>query len=677
MGWAHRAYRLALRILLPAWLAALWWLGRKQSAYREGLHERMGLIEVQPNALGGVLVHATSVGEMQAAQALLKALLQRLPQGGLTVSCQTPTGADTFAAMQLSGVRRVYWPIDAKGCVSRFLDRLQPRLVILLEREIWPEMMAQCRERAISVAIVNARLAPDSERSYQRMARLMKPIWTRLAVVAAADEASARRYRALGVPPDRVTVTGNIKFDAPDSATPRALARLPPMPNLSGHQVLVAGSTHEVEEQGLLDAWPAFHARHPDSLLVLVPRHPQRFEAVAKALEQRKLPFIRRSLGQAMQAHTQIILGDTMGELPAWYSRGQVCFIGGSVAPIGGHNALEALSLGKPVLFGPHTHNFEALYQEVRASQAGQMVHDATQVFDYANKWLGDTAAWQAMSQAAAALFARNQGACVRSLQALEPLLPLAHAPSQAIASLDGGDRSIWWDAAHFDSLSPEHFTAARWNSEAIVNDSGRGKVHRFAHQGRQYLLRHYRRGGLAAKLAQDSFWRQPTQQSRAMKELIMLRVLRGWNLPVPLAVAVQQARGPLRYRADIVLAWIEGSRNLVQLLRERALSPSEWSTVGQAVGLIHQHQAFHADLNAHNLLLDDKGLAWVVDFDKCYFRGGEEWKARNLARLLRSLRKESSKFAGFQWQESDWQLFLNGYHSSTDRSQASQASQA
>jgi 3-deoxy-D-manno-octulosonic-acid transferase len=664
MSWAHRLYRFVMRVLLPVWLAALWWRGRKQAAYRQGLRERLGFIEVVPNSLGGVLLHATSVGEMQAALPLIKALMARLPPGALTISCQTPTGIDTFKTFHIEGLRQVYWPIDTYSCVRRFLNRLQPRLVVLMEREIWPEMMQQCHERAIDVAVINARLSPKSLRSYQKFKALMHPIWQKLALVAAADEASAERHRALGAPSHRVCVTGNIKFDAPQTGIYEPPAGLPPLPNLSAHQVLVAGSTHEAEEQALLDAWPAFYALHPQSLLVLVPRHPQRFEDVAKALAQRQLPFVRRSLGQVPQPDTQIVLGDTMGELPAWYLQAKVCFIGGSLVPIGGHNALEALCLGKPVLFGPHTHNFEALYLDVLHSRAGHLVQSGAEIFTRATQWLDDPLTWQAMSAAATALYVRNQGSCARSLDALQRLLPSLASHGQVIAAQQVGRHQVWWDTNQFETVTPEQFEASYWVHENLSTGSGRGQVHRLAHNGRRYLLRHYRRGGLMAKISQDRFaWQRP-ELSRAMQEMILLRAMSSLGLPVPTAVAAHHERGLLTYRANIIVGWVEGSRNLVEILKERALSYAEWGKVGHVIAQMHHARVYHSDLNAHNLLLDLSGKVWVVDFDKCGFRAGKAWQAGNLQRLLRSLRKETKLHAGFCWDESQWPQLVSGYDS-------------
>lgn len=658
---AHRAYRLLARLLCLPLLGWLWWRGRREPGYRTGLSQRLGFIDVHPAGLGGVWLHAASVGEAQAARPLIAALLQQIPAYQLTLSCQTPTGAATLREHWGTQLRVVHAPLDTPGACRRFLSRLQPRLLVLVERELWPELLAQCRAQAIPVALVNARLSERSVRGYQRWPTLMRPVWNQLVQVAAADEDSARRFQTLGVPAERIVVTGNLKFDDPALSTPAAQPA--DWPDLQGRTVVVAGSTHAPEEAELLTTWPAFQRRHPTALLVLVPRHPQRFDAVAELLTQRGLPFIRRSTAQALGPHTQVLLGDTMGELIAWYRSAQVCFIGGSLAPIGGHNALEALGSGKPVLFGPHTAHFAALYADVQRMGAGQPVANAEALFDTASNWLAQPERLQQMADAAARFCASNQGACPRTAQALHAWLPPESASDVRSATRDAHD--IWFDPDCFDTLEARAFTPAHWaGGHALQTGSGRGQVHRIEHAGRQFLLRHYHRGGLMARLSRDAFWGTTPHNSRAMREFTLLRQLRAWELPVPRPTAAHQHRSGLFYRADIVVEWIPGTRNVVQLLTQRALLPQEYEALGRAIRRLHEREVFHADLNSHNLLLDASGQAWVVDFDKCGFRPAGRWQQGNLERLLRSFRKEAGKNAVFHWQEADWAHLLAGYSS-------------
>ncbi|MDO9149190.1 MAG: 3-deoxy-D-manno-octulosonic acid kinase [Hydrogenophaga sp.] len=664
MAIAHRAYRLLARLLCLPLLAWLWWRGRKEPAYRLRLKERLGFIDVVPASLGGVWVHAASVGEAQAVRPLVNALLRQLPAHQLTISCQTPTGAATLQAHWGNRLRVVYAPLDTPGACVRFLARLQPRLLVLVERELWPEMLAQCRAQAIPVALVNARLSARSARGYQRWVSLMQPVWQQLACVAAADDESAQRFQALGVPADRTVVTGNLKFDDPSLAT----SSVPPgnWPDLQGRTVVVAGSTHAPEEAELLAAWPDFQRRHPAALLVLVPRHPQRFEAVADLLTQQGLSFVRRSTAQQPQAHTQVLLGDTMGELLTWYRCAQVCFIGGSLAPIGGHNALEALGLGKPVLFGPHTEHFATLYVDVLRLGAGRQVSDARALFDAAHEWLQQPERMQQMAHAATGFFAANQGACQRTVQALRPwIAPGALAQAAGVQSMTLEDHDIWFDPDCFASMNVASFAPEHWGAQvqALQTGSGRGQVHKITHAGGVYVLRHYHRGGLMARLSRDAFWRVSPHQSRAMREFSLLRQMRAWQLPVPRAAAAHQHRNGWVYRADIVVEWIEDTRNVAQLLTQRALQATEYETLGRTIRQLHEREVFHSDLNCHNLLLNGAGKAWIVDFDKCGFRPAGPWQQSNLDRLLRSLRKEARKNPVFHWNEGDWAHLMTGYN--------------
>ena len=287
---AHRLYRGLTRLLQPLALAWFGYRGLREPGYRARLTERLGFIKIEPRSFGGILVHAASVGEVQAARPLIDALLQRWPGHALTLSTMTPTGAEAARAIWGDRLRHVFLPLDTPGGVARFLDRLRPRALLLLEREIWPELLLQCRQRAIPVALVNARLTEASVSSYRRWSGLTRPIWDRLDAVAASDLASVNHFVSLGVPRDRVHLCGNLKFDIALAPAADAPTDAPP-----GRPLFVAGSTHEEDEKALLPLWKAHAVQHPDHLLVLVPRHPQRFEAVSQHLQQLGIAHARRS----------------------------------------------------------------------------------------------------------------------------------------------------------------------------------------------------------------------------------------------------------------------------------------------------------------------------------------------------------------------------------------------
>ena len=655
---AQRGYRLLLRGLTLPLLGWLWLRGRKDAGYRERLRERLGFIRIEPASMGGLWIHAASVGEVQAARPLIAALRETWPDHAITVSTQSPTGARTLRSHWGDDIRHVFAPIDTPGATRRFLDRLQPSLLVLIEREIWPEMLWQCRQRLTPVALVNARLSADSAQFYQRWRALMAPVWSQMAVVAAADAPSVEHYAALGVPADRLVLTGNLKFDQRD--TPESPDRLP---WLAGRPIVVAGSTHDGEEAALLLAWPELARQHPGALLILVPRHPERFDEVAEQITASGLSFVRRSRGETPAAGTAVLLADTMGELGTWYLHASVCFIGGSLVPIGGHNALEAMACARPVLFGPHTHHFQELYQDVEACGAGERVDSARLMLHTAAQWMRDKVLLQRKGQQARDFVLRQQGSSQRSLQALRqvwaPMRPERLAPARA--STPAG-QTIWFDPTQVVEALPALFTPPLDDSAALATGSGRGQAHRVALDHGEGVLRHYRRGGLMARLSSDRYLGRSPLASRSMNEFTLLRRLRAWDLPVPAPVAARQVCGLIGHTADIVVAMIPQTRNVAQALSEGPLPATDWIALGSAIRQLHDRQVFHSDLNCHNLLLDGQGAAWIVDFDKCGVRPGEAWKQENLERLRRSLRKEQGRRHPFHWDEARWDDLLNGY---------------
>lgn len=655
----HRGYRVLSRLLTLPVLAWLWWRGRKEPGYRHRMDERLGFLRLRPASSGCILIQAASVGEVQAARPLIEALRKDWPDHALMVSTHTPTGAATLRDHWGDAIAHAFSPLDTPGACGRFLDRLQPRMLVLLERELWPELLLQCRQRAIPVVLVNARLSEHSQRLYQRWTGLMAPIWSQLALVAAADGASMDRLQALGIPAARLVNTGNLKFDTPP---PAADAR-PVPPWLSGRTAIVAGSTHEVEETALLSAWPAWQARHPGALLILVPRHPQRFEAVATRLEKLGLKYARHSRGEAPSPQTQVLLGDTMGELSHWYRLSTVCFIGGTLAPVGGHNPLEALAMGKPVLFGPHIRNAQTLFEAIEAAGAGQRVATAEALLATAEAWIAQVDDLSEKALRATGFMQLHQGATERCMQSLTPLLGNPPAPLQCAAVQH---ETLWRDASRLPDIDPSHFSPSPTNRThgTLATGSGRGQAHLVNLSGNEAVLRHYRRGGLIARLSEDQYWRKPAHQSRAMREFALLRFMRSWDLPVPVPLAARHNPSGWLYRADILVELIPDSQNVAQLLSQRALEPGEWHALGRAIRQLHDRQIFHADLNCHNLLLDARGQAWVVDFDRCEIQPGASWKEANLARLQRSLRKEKGKRPVFHWDDVEWPHLTLGYHS-------------
>jgi 3-deoxy-D-manno-octulosonic-acid transferase len=659
-NWPHRGYRLLLRCLSPWLLAWLWWRGRKDAGYRENMAQRLGRIEPTPSSSHGILIHAASVGEVQAAQPLIAALRAHWPDHTITVTTQTPTGARALRSQWGGAIQHLYFPVDTPSATARFLERLQPRLVVLIEREVWPEWMLQCRARDIPVALVNARLSERSAAGYHRLRSLMQPVWRGLTLVAAADGDSGDRLVALGVPPARLILTGNLKFDqAPSTAcgtmSPIALTHRP---------MIVAGSTHEGEETALLDAWPALLIQHPDALLVIVPRHPERFEDVARQIEARGKAFARRSRDEAPDATTSIWLGDTMGELGAWYAQASLCFIGGTLVPVGGHNPLEALAAGKPVLFGPHTHNAVALYNAIAESKAGRRIESAAAALSLAAQWLAEPKTLRHLGQEAQQFVSTHKGSSESTLQALKSLWqPLRPDRLYAIVEHRMDSTTVWHNPNLLGTESPDGiFEPPAKDTLSLAPGSGRGQAQRLTVRGHDVVLRHYRRGGLVGRFNPDRYRLSTPRESRAMREYALLRWMSACGLAVPLPVAARQIGNGKSYTADIIIRMIPATQNLVQRLASAPLNDGQWQAVGRAIRRLHDAQVFHSDLNAHNILLDDHDHVWIVDFDKCETRADGLWKADNLKRLERSLRKESDRMEPFHWKSTDGSPLRVGY---------------
>jgi len=405
-------YRLLLWLALPLILMRLVWRGRRQPAYLRHWAERFGFVE--KGSPGSLWIHAVSVGETRAAEPLTRALRQQYPGVPVLLTCMTPTGRDT--AMQLFGdaVTVNYLPYDLAPALTRFLRVHQPRLCVLMETELWPELIHQCRLHSVPVYVVNARLSERSAKRYGFAPRFIASVVAEIATIAAQSEADAGRFRALGA--TRVEVTGNLKFDrGPSEQDLNRGAAF--RQRMGGRSTVLAASTRQGEEAPLLRAWR--DSADYDAVLVVVPRHPQRFDEVAELIQQAGLSFQRRSDERPLQPGTQVWLGDSMGEMFSYFAAADVALIGGSFEPLGGQNLLEACAVGTPVVVGPHMFNFtEATQLAVQAGAAlqAQSARDAMQM---AIELLRDGPRCQAMGAAGRALLATHQGATQRTLRLL------------------------------------------------------------------------------------------------------------------------------------------------------------------------------------------------------------------------------------------------------------------
>jgi 3-deoxy-D-manno-octulosonic-acid transferase len=411
-------YTLAVYALLPWALLHLLWRGRRQPDYRRHWGERFGYYR-QATANGVIWLHAVSVGETRAAQPLVAALRARYPTRRIVVSHMTPTGRDTAAALFGATVDSIYLPYDTPGAVARFLDHFRPALGLIVETELWPNLIAAARARQLPLLLVNARLSERSARRYGRVATLARRSLQGLTAIAAQSEADARRLRTLGAAD--VAVLGNLKFDSEPPAAQLALGRTL-RAALDKRPLVLCASTREGEEALLVDAWQRLAGSA--ALLALVPRHPQRFEEVAALVASRGLSLCRRSAGQAPTAATAVWLGDSMGELFAWYAAADVACIGGSLLDYGSQNLIEACATGTPVLLGPSTFNFAEAARAAIEQGAAIRVADADAMIGTALQLIADDARRAALAAAGQAFAAGQRGATARTLALIEPLIP-------------------------------------------------------------------------------------------------------------------------------------------------------------------------------------------------------------------------------------------------------------
>ena len=417
-------YRLLLTLVAPFALLRLWWRGRKQPGYRQHIGERFGFIKVLQG--GPILwLHAVSVGETRAAEPLVHALLERYPDHRVLLTHMTPTGRETSTSLyQDPRVLIAYVPYDLTDAVDRFLQRVRPQLGLLMETEIWPNLILRSRHHGVPVLLINARLSERSARRYARFKNSIRPVLAALNATGAQTPADANRLAALGAHP--ITVTGNLKFDVRINPAMQQLGRDWRHALSTPRPVWLAASTREGEEAMILAAHRALCARYPDPkpLLVLVPRHPQRFDDVAAQIQREGFALSRRSEGYPVTT-TDVWLGDSMGEMVAYYTLADVAVIGGSLLPFGGQNLIEAAACGCPLVIGPHTYNFQAAAELAESCGAAHRLHevDAVRLADAVAALLYD-AAYQTQIRTACTHFVGNAtGATERTCTLIRQVL--------------------------------------------------------------------------------------------------------------------------------------------------------------------------------------------------------------------------------------------------------------
>jgi len=434
---ARIGYASALRLAVPAYVLKLWWRGRAEPLYRFAMGERFGFYgataraaaESGAAAAGWLWVHAVSLGETRAAAALIDALRADRPGLRLLLTHGTATGREAGAALLRAGDAQAWLPVDTPGAVSRFFEHFHPAIGVLMETEVWPQLLLEAERRAIPMVLANARLSERSARRGQRLSALMRPAAESVALVLAQTQADATRLQAAGA--RRIEVCGNLKFDVtPDAAL---LARGTVWRQAAGRAVVLAASTREGEEAALLAAWNQQSAPRP--LLLLVPRHPQRFDEVAALIAAAGLSVSRRSTwadAPPPEAAADVWLGDSIGEMASYFGCAQVALLGGSFEPLGGQNLIEAAACGCPVLMGPHTFNFAEAAELALKEGAAQRVVDinaavrlaVTMVAPSAAGSTTDSAQTARSAERALAFAQRHRGAARRMAELIGSLLP-------------------------------------------------------------------------------------------------------------------------------------------------------------------------------------------------------------------------------------------------------------
>lgn len=404
-------YTLLLCLLSPFIFFKLLWRARLQPEYLQHVAERFGFY-TQTFDKPILWLHAVSVGETRATVSLVEQLCHDYPQHQILLTHTTPTGRATSAQLYGERVLRVYLPYDYPFAVQRFLRHFQPQLGMLMETEIWFNLIHACEKNHVPLLLLNARMSEKSARGYGRFATLTRHALRALSGIAAQTAADAQRLAALGA--TNISLMGNLKFDIAPPAAMLELGKVLHEQFGATRQVFLAASTREGEEELLLDAW---QAALPQALLVLVPRHPQRFDAVAELIKKRGLKLQRRSENKTVSPDIQVLLGDSMGEMFAYYAAADLAFIGGSLLPFGGQNLIEACAVGTPVLIGNHTFNFADATRLAIEAGAVQRINVADELVQVAINLLSNATALSAMRKAGLGFVAMHQGATDKAMQ--------------------------------------------------------------------------------------------------------------------------------------------------------------------------------------------------------------------------------------------------------------------
>lgn len=416
------AYVLVTYLVSP--LYALYWVfrGLVNRAYWDRLGQRLGL-GYPVMSEGSIWIHAVSVGEVQATVPLVQALRNRFPTRQLLITTVTPTGAARVRGLFRGQVAHCYIPFEIPPAVRNFFRSIKPDLALIMETEIWPNLYDACGKREIPLMLVSARISPQAVNRYRRFLPLFRETLSHGIIIAAQSETDADRFRSLGAAPERTWVTGNIKFDFELPLSLESDAATFRKQNFAGRPVWIAASTHDKEEEQVLSAHRRLLDAIPDALLILVPRHPERFGTVEALLRRKRFKYISRTKGRPCPDDANVFLGDTMGELQMFYAASDIAFVGGTLAPIGGHNLLEPAALGMPVVTGPHLFNAQDIADMFTEVGACVRVQDSDELAAAIRSLFVDRAEAARIGSKGREIVSENRGALRKLLNLMGPLI--------------------------------------------------------------------------------------------------------------------------------------------------------------------------------------------------------------------------------------------------------------
>ncbi len=418
----RKLYTVLFCLLLPLILMRLYWRGIKAPDYRKRWLERLSVYSKKfPQHV--IWFHAVSVGEAEAVFPLVKVMQARYPDSDFLITTTTPTGSARVRAVLADSVIHVYLPYDLPVFINRFLSVFRPKIAIMMEKEIWPNLFEQCGEWKIPLFIINARLSERSARAYKRIPSLVVPALSRVTRILTQTREDKERFTEIGMPDDKIEIAGNIKFDVSIPEDVIKQGGLLKRQSFPGRFVWIVASTHKGEDEIFMDIYQQIKAEIPELLLLLVPRHPERFQSVKYRADDRQLNAVMRSSGGFCTAATDIYIADTMGELKMLYAAADIAFVGGSMVPAGGHNILEPLAVGLPVLFGPHMINFQEIADNVLKKNAALQCMNEKQLIEAVKRLYDDTGFRKALVDHGMTFIAVNQGATDKVFSRLQRCL--------------------------------------------------------------------------------------------------------------------------------------------------------------------------------------------------------------------------------------------------------------